>query len=197
MVADRQGEGAHERAATVERHRFTVAEYERMGALGLFGVKVRVELIAGEVIDLAAKGDAHVRSLMRAIRLFPPQLTDDLWLAVQDPVRLDTRTQPQPDLVVCRIIGDGPTGVPNVTNTLLVLEVADLSLQYDRATKAPLYSRAGIPEMWLIDLVNHRVERYSDPGPEGYRLIAVAHRSEARASTILPGLVIEVDWLLA
>ncbi len=168
-----------------------------MGALGLFGAEARVELIAGEVFDMAPKGAAHVRSLMWAIRLFTPQLTGGLWLAVQDPVRLDARTQPEPDLLVCRIAGDGPSGVPDAANTLLVLEVADSSLQYDRGTKGSLYSRAGIPEGWLADLVNRRVERYSDPGPAGYRLVAVAHPGEALASTVLPGLVIDVDLLLA
>lgn len=188
-VADRRAEDALERAAIIERHRFTVAEYERMGALGLFGAEARVELIAGEVFDMAPKGAAHVRSLMWAIRLFTPQLTGGLWLAVQDPVRLDARTQPEPDP------GDGPSGVPDAANTLLVLEVADSSLQYDRGTKGSLYSRAGIPEGWLADLVNRRVERYSDPGPAGYRLVAVAHLGEALASTVLPGLVIDVDLL--
>ena len=79
----------------------------------------------------------------------------------------------------------------------IVLYVPDRLLAYDRATKMPLYSRAGIPEAWLFDLVNKRVERHTDPGPAGYRLIAVAHRSESLASTLLPGLTVAVDVLLS
>lgn len=181
----------------VDRHRFTVAEYLRMSAIGVFGQEARVELIEGEIIDMAAKGDPHVRCLMRVIRLFTPHVTGDLWLAVQDPVRLDTRSQPDPDLLICRFPADAAPGVPDAANTLLVVEVADSSLQHDRGTKVPLYGRAGIPEMWLIDLVNGRLERYSEPGAAGYRLIAVAHRGESLRSTIMPDLVVEVDTLLA
>lgn len=184
-------------ASSVGRHRFSVAEYLRMSSIGLFGQEARVELIEGEVIDMAAKGDPHVRCLMRAIRLFTPHITGDLWLAVQDPVRLDTRSQPEPDLLICRFSAADVPGVPEATNTLLVVEVADSSLQHDRGTKVSLYGRAGIPEMWLVDLVNGRLERYSELGSVGYRLIAVAHRGESLRSTILPDLVIEVDVLLA
>jgi Uma2 family endonuclease len=197
MAAERQTGDSGSSAATIERHRFTIAEFEQMATFGLFGPEARVELIAGEVVDMAAKGDAHVRALMRSIRLITPHVTGDLWLAVQDPVRIDARTQPEPDLLVCRLTEDGPTGVPGVANTLLVLEVADSSLPYDRGTKVPLYGRAGIPETWLIDLVNGVVERYSEPGPAGYRLIAVARHGESLISTVLPGLTIEVDLLLA
>ena len=181
----------------VGRHRFTVTEYLRMGAIGLFGQEARVELIEGEVIDMAAKGDRHVRCLMRAIRLFTPHSSGDLWLAVHDPVRLDDRSQPEPDLLICRVADPAGPGVPDAANTLIVVEVADSSLQHDRATKVPLYGRAGIPEMWLVDLINRRVERYSEPASTGYRLIAVAHRGETLASTVLPDLIVEVDVLLS
>ncbi|HEY8602647.1 MAG TPA: Uma2 family endonuclease [Thermomicrobiales bacterium] len=185
------------RESPVGRHRFTVTEYLLMSAIGLFGQEARVELIEGEVIDLAAKGEPHVRCLMRAIRLFTPHVTGDLWLAVQDPVRLDPRSQPEPDLLICRVADPAGPSIPDAANTLVVAEVADSSLQYDRATKVPLYGRAGIPEMWVVDLVNGRVERYREPSPAGYRLIVVAHRGESLHSTVLPELVLDADWLLA
>lgn len=183
--------------AVPRRRLFSIDEYERMGEVGLLGEDDRVELIEGEIVEMAAKGDAHVRCLMRCIRLFGQHTGDDPWVAVQDPVRLGPRLKPEPDLLVCRIDAGAAAAVPDARNTLVVVEVVDSSLSYDRTTKMPLYSKAGIPEGWLFDLVNKRVERHTEPGPAGYRLIAVAHRGEALASTILPGLTVVVDTLLA
>jgi len=184
--------------ATIPRRRlFTVGEYERLGEIGILTEDDRVELIEGEIIEMAAKGDADVRCLMKCIRLFSQHTGGDLWLAVQDPVRLGGRLKPAPDLLVCRIADATTPVVPDASNTLVVVEVADSSLAYDRATKMPLYSRAGIPEAWLFDLVNKRVERHTDPALAGYRLIAVAHRGESLASTLLPGLTVVVDALLS
>ncbi len=187
------GEGA---VVTAQAHRFTIEDYARMAEIGLFGAEARVELIAGEIVDMAAKGDAHVRCLMRALRLFTPYVADDLWLAVQDPVRLGRYSQPEPDLLVCRVGLDAAPGIPDAARTLLVVEVADSSLAHDRGTKLPLYGRAGIPEAWLLDLVNRRIERYTEPGEAGYRLIAVANGGESLPSTVLPGLILDTDALL-
>jgi len=181
---------------TAEPHRFTIDEYARMAESGIFGAEARVELIAGEIVDMAAKGDAHVRCLMRCLRLFTPYVADDHWLAVQDPVRLGRYSQPEPDLLVCRVGADAAPGIPDAVNTLLVVEVADSSLAHDRAMKVPLYGRAGIPEAWLLDLVNRRIERYTEPSASGYRLIAVANGGESLASTALPGVVLATDALL-
>jgi len=181
---------------TAEPHRFTIDDYARMAEIGIFGTEARVELIAGEIVDMAAKGDAHVRCLMRCLRAFTPYVTDDLWLAVQDPVRLGRYSQPEPDLLVCRVTAGAAPGIPDAADTLLVVEVADSSLAHDRGTKFPLYGRAGIAEAWLLDLVNRRIERHTEPGEGGYRLIAVAHGGETLPSTILPGLVLATDTLL-
>jgi Uma2 family endonuclease len=184
-------------AVTPQRRLFTIDEYERMGEIGILGEDDRVELIEGEIVEMAAKGDAHVRCLMRCVRHFGQQTGGDLWLAVQDPVRLGPRLKPEPDLLVCRTSAGAIMVVPEARNTLLVVEVADSSLHYDRTTKLPLYSKARIPEAWLFDLVNKQIERHTEPGPAGYRLIAVAHRGESLASTVLPGLTVEADALLA
>ena len=181
---------------TAEPHRFTIDEYVQMAERGIFGAEARVELIAGEIVDMAAKGDAHVRCLMRALRLFTPHVTDDLWLAVQDPVRLGRYSQPEPDLLVCRVREDAAPGIPDAADTLLVVEVADSSLAHDRVTKLPLYGRAGILEAWLLDLVNRRIERHTEPSASGYRLIAVANGGESLPSTVLPGLILATDALL-
>jgi len=148
---------------TAGPRRFTIDEYARTAEIGIFGAEARVELVAGAIVDLAAKGDAHVRRLMRCLRAFTPHVTDDPWLAVQDPVRLGRYSQPEPDLLVCRV---GPGTAP------------------------------GIPDAWLLDLVDRRIERYTEPSAAGYRLIAVANGGESLPSTILPGLILATDALL-
>lgn len=115
---------------------------------------------------------------------------------MQDPVRLGSASKPEPDLLGCRLPQGAPPEVPDGGDTLLVVEVADSSLWHARETKLPLYRRAGIPEPWLGDLVNGRIERHTEPGPAGYRLIAVAHPAESPPSMVLPGFAIAAADLL-
>jgi Uma2 family endonuclease len=185
-----------EEDTAARRHRFTVEEYDRMGEAGIFGEDDHVELIEGDIYDPAAKTGADILCRARCLRLFTPHVGDDLWLVVQDPVRLGAGSKPEPDMLVCRLAADDNIGVPTAENTLIVVEVADSSLRYDRNVKLPLYARSGIPEAWLIDLANGRVERHTGPGQSGYRQIAVAHRGESLPSTILPDLTIAADAVL-
>lgn len=178
------------------RHRFTVEDMDRMIAAGVLGEEDHVELIGGEIVKMAAKGEPHQMCLMRSIRYLTPLVTGELWLSVQDPIVLAAEERPEPDLLVCRVEGDGGSIIPTLENTLFVVEIAYSSLSIDRNTKFPRYGQAGIPEAWLFDLVNTRIERHTEPGPGGYRLIAIAQRGESLPSTVVPGVVFMVDDLL-
>ena len=175
------------------RRLFTVEEFERMGEVGILHEDDHIELIEGEIIEMAAKGDPHILCIVRSIRLFNQQLAEDLWLAVQDPIRLGRRSKPEPDLLVYRMPAGTSQVAPNAENTLLVVEVADSSLRYDRDTKFPLDARAGIPEAWLFDLANARIERHNGPRADGYAQIVVAGRGETVESLVVPGLKIPVN----
>lgn len=183
-------------ASELVRHRFTVGDLDRMIAAGILGEDDHVELIGGEIIEMAAKGEPHQICLMRSVRYLAPLVTGDLWLSVQDPIVLAEDERPEPDLLVCRSDGDGDSILPTVGNTLLVVEVAHSSLNIDRNAKFPRYGQAGIPEAWLFDLVNKRIERHTEPGPGGYGLIAVAQRGESLPSTMVPGVEFMADDLL-
>lgn len=173
--------------------RFTVAEYERMGEAGILSEDDRVELIAGEIIEMSPMGDPHVRAVNRAGRRLYQAAGDDLTVSIQNPIRLGERDEPQPDLAVVRGAG---RGIADAADVLLVIEVADTSREYDRGTKLPRYAAAGIPESWLFDIAAEIIERHTDPRDGIYRRIAPARRGESLESTVLPGLTIVVDEIL-
>jgi Uma2 family endonuclease len=118
-------------------------------------------------------------------------------VTVQNPVTLDRRSQPQPDLAIVRrrpeFFGQA---TPTFADTLLIIEVADSSVEYDREIKIPLYARAGIPEVWLCDLPGDRVEIYRDPHPGGYAGVRTATRGDTVEALHLPGVRLTVESVL-
>jgi Uma2 family endonuclease len=119
----------------------------------------------------------------------------ELEISVQNPLRIGERAEFLPDIAVLRAAPDSNT-VPTADEALLVIEVADSSRNYDRTTKMPRYAAAGIPEAFLVDLVEDRIIRYADPRSDGYRQITLAGRGEQLSSAILPGLNLDVDTIL-
>jgi Uma2 family endonuclease len=116
-------------------------------------------------------------------------------VSVQNPVRLGEGYEPQPDLVLLRD-REGRTGTPRPEDVLLLIEVSDTTLRYDREAKLPLYARSGIPEDWIVDLSGGAVERHNVPSEGGYRRIEKARRKETLGSERLPGFVLQVDAVL-
>ncbi len=114
---------------------------------------------------------------------------------MQNPIRLAGGSEPQPDLALVKRRRYRQTH-PTAADVLLVIEVADTSLAYDRTVKLPLYAEAGVAEAWLIDLVNDTIERHTDPRGGRYRQVAIAGRGESLASTVLPAVAIAVDAVL-
>ncbi|MGH7388917.1 MAG: Uma2 family endonuclease [Candidatus Rokuibacteriota bacterium] len=159
---------AVEVAAT--RRRFTRAEYYRMAEVGILGEDDRVELIGGEIVEMSPIGRRHRAFVGNLTQLLAVPLAGRAIVWVQNPIVLTDDTEPQPDLAVLR-----HRLVPYkdreawAEDTLLLIEVADSSLAYDRSTKLRLYAEAGIPEYWVVDCTAEAVEVYRTPGPEGYR----------------------------
>lgn len=178
-------------ATPLPRYRFTVAEYDRMGEAGILGEDDRVELLAGEIIEMSPTGPLHVYSVAMVNDLLTAQIGRGFLISVQSPVRLDDASEPRPDLAVLRR-RDYRAALPGPADVLLVIEVADSSRDYDRASKLPRYAAAGIPESWLADLVAGVVERHSEPRDGLYRQIALGRPGDTLASTVLPGLAIPV-----
>jgi Uma2 family endonuclease len=178
-----------------DRRRFTVEEYHRMGEAGVLGENERLELIEGEIVEMAPIGDRHVESVMQLTRLLAPLLGEQVLIGIQNPLRLGESGEPQPDLVVLKDRG-GRKGVPGPEDVLLLIEVSDTTVAYDREVKLPLYARAGIAESWLVDLPGEAIERHNDPSGNGYRRTERVGRGRSLASEVLPNLVLPADTVL-
>ncbi len=181
--------------AQIARRRFTADEYHRMAEAGILTEDDRVELIAGEIVEMAAIGVRHADCLTALTDLLRELLGQEVSLRVQNPIHLAEGSEPQPDLALVKRRRYRQTH-PTAADVLLVIEVADTSLAYDRTVKLPLYAEAGIAEAWLIDLVNDTIERHTDPRGGRYRQVAIAGRGESLASTVLPAVAIAVDAVL-
>ena len=190
VVAEREGRATEtaterERVAHVRPYRFAVDEFARMGEAGIFTADDRVELIDGTVLEMTPIGPPHAGIVGRLTELFVTRLAGRAYVSVQNPIRLDRHTEPQPDLVVARRRRSGYTDRhPGADDVFLVVEVADSSLRHDREQKAPRYGRAGIPETWLVDLAAGTVTVYSDPGPDGYARAQVRRRGDGLRSDL-------------
>ena len=166
------------RVAEVQRYRFTVDEFARMGEAGIFAEDDRVELIDGEILEMTPIGPPHAWFVDRLNELIVTRLAGRAHVRIQNPVRLGRHTEPQPDLVVARRSDAYADRHPEPGDILLVIEVADSSLRYDRLEKVPRYGKAGIPEAWLVDVEARTVTVYTGSGPDGYARQQVRRRGD-------------------
>lgn len=181
----------------IQRRWFNVDEYYRMIDAGILSEDDRVELIEGEVIKMSPIGKFHAACVKRLNELFVLLVGRTATVSVQDPIRLNDFSEPQPDIALLKRRGDFySSGHPMPEDVLLVVEVADTSAQYDRMIKMPLYARAGIPEVWLIDVARDLIEVYSQPANGRYQSFREARRGETLNLSSLPNLVISVNDIL-
>lgn len=176
------------------RRLFTAAEFTRMGEVGILDEDDRVELIAGEILEMAPITIQHAQCVNRLNRILARALPDDFQVSPQNPIQLSDISEPSPDVAVLHDRDYGAT--PTAPDILFVIEVSDTTQDYDRGTKMPLYAAAGVAEVWLIDLVSERIERYTDPQDGRYRVVRFASRGESLASTTIPALVIDANAIL-
>ena len=181
----------------IEKRRFSADEYQLMGQVGIFSGDDRVELIDGEVVEMRPIGPVHAAAVTRATHALVRAAGAHACIRVQTPVRLDDRSEPQPDLVIARFREDFYRNAhPQPADILLVIEIADASLRYDRQIKAPLYARHGIIEYWLVDLASREITCHAIPKEGSYRESTVHGPGEARAPRSLPDCRIAADDLL-
>jgi Uma2 family endonuclease len=177
--------------------RFTVDDYYRMAEVGILKPDDRVELIEGEIVRTSPIGSRHAATVERARRLFERRLGDHVSARSQNPVRLDRRSEPEPDLTLVRFRADFyAESHPAPRDVLLIIEVADTTLHYDRHVKASLYARAGIPECWIADLTDEAIEAHTEPSPDGYRVVRRFHRGERLSPQLLPKTEVAVEEIL-
>ena len=180
------------------RHLLTIHDFHRMGEAGILGDDDRIELIEGELIDMAPIGSHHAGTVIRLTSLFNRALAGRAILSPQNPVMLADRSEPQPDIAILRNRADYYTDShPASEDVLLIVEVADTTLSYDREIKIPLYARHGIPEAWLMDLSARSLEVHRRPTAQGFRELLRPEDSESVTLARLPDVSITVADLWA
>lgn len=185
-------------AVQLLRRSFTIEEYHRMGEAGILREDDRVELIDGEIVEMTPIGSRHAACVDRLTQRLIGQLRGRAIVRVQSPIRLDAHSEPQPDLALLRPQPDFYAHEhPGPADILLIVEVAETSGAYDREVKLPMYARASISEMWLVNLSEERIEIYRQPSSQGYRTVRILQRGDLLAPLAFPDVELTVEALLA
>ena len=182
---------------TPQTRKFTVAEYYKMAEVGILKPDERVQLIEGEIIVMAPVGPEHAWDVAVSVRVFSRLADDRFFVQIQNPVHLNDGSEPEPDVMLMRLRPEGyGKAHPTPADVLLVIEIADSTLAYDRNVKAHIYGRNGIPETWVKNLPEDCIERFTEPGPDGYAQHTIHRRGETLTPVSLPDLELAVDDLL-
>ena len=189
--------GANDNTPLLTRHRLSVADYYRMGEAGIFAPEARIELIDGEIIDMAPIGTRHGSAVKRLNAMLAAAVGSRAIVSVQDPLRLDNLSEPEPDLMLLKPRADFYAAAhPGGADVQLPIAVADTSARYDREIKLPLYARHGIPEVWIVDLDARLVRFYRAPVGEVYTDITATADPGATPVGAFPGVAIDLALVL-
>ncbi|MEG5065684.1 Uma2 family endonuclease [Microcoleus sp. B3-A4] len=174
----------------VTAKRFSIAEYHRLGELGFFAPDERVELIRGEIILKTTKSTFHSVCNSLLLGELYPLLRKRAMVRGQEPIILSDDSEPEPDVVIARNRSDNYLySHPQPAEILLVIEVSDSTLKYDRTTKLSLYAETGISNYWIFNLVDNQLEMHSEPyqkqnGSYSYQLQRVVLPNQ---TVVIPG----------
>lgn len=181
----------------ISKYYFSATEFERMGEAGVFTKDARLELIEGEIIEMSPIGSRHIACVNFLNRFLNRTVGDIAVVSVQNPIRLNDFSQPQPDIALLRLrddfYKDALTTPPDV---LLIIEVADTTLAYDRQVKVPLYAKAGIEEVWIVNLPDEQIEVYAGLANGTYQTNVSYRRGEEARSHIIANLSVGVAEVL-
>ena len=179
------------------RHRFTVDDYYRMAEAGILSWGDRVELIEGVIVDMTPIGVRHAQCVDRLNMLLSSTLSGKAIVRVQSRIHLDEHSEPQPDLTLLKLRDYScDTRHPGPDDVLLLVEVSDTTLTVDQKAKLPLYARASIPEVWIVNLQQDRVEVYAQPERGAYKMVQPAARGQSMPIPTIPTASLQVEDIL-
>ncbi len=185
-------------AVSMTKRRFTVDEYYTMARSGILREDDRVELIEGEITQMIPIGSRHMVCVNRTLDCFIAiQLEKRTIVSIQNPLRLDEFNEPEPDVALLQPRADFYENQhPGPADVLLIVEVSDTSLAYDRDVKVPLYARFGIPEFWIADVENKTVTVYRTPSPRGYEEMKTYRAGQTLSPLAFPELNMAVESIV-
>ena len=168
-----------------------------MAETGVLRPDARVELLNGEIIDMSPIGPFHGGLVNRLIRIFT-KISKGRWMvSAQNPLRLENHSEPEPDVMLLKPSPDDYTNRhPQPEDVFLLIEVSDTTLDYDREEKLPAYGRAGISEVWIVNLNDETIEIYREPHFTGYGSKIVRHTGDEVVPQAFPDAVVNVAELL-
>lgn len=176
--------------------RFTVDEYYKLIELGMLHDYERAEIIEGELIRKMPIGDKHASVVNKLSKLLIKNVADEILVSIQNPLRLSDYNEPEPDFVLADLTKYDGKRHPQPKETLVVIEVSDSTLKYDRDIKIPLFAEAEIPEVWIVNLPKNIIEVHTKPGNGVYQFVKFYNQNEVIKSETIPDLEIEVDKIL-
>jgi Uma2 family endonuclease len=176
---------------------WTIEEYHHIVEAGIFHPEERVELIAGQIIRMSAKGTAHTAAVRRTARVLRHLLENQAEVYTQDPIQLDDSSEPEPDIAVVRIDSlDYADHHPTPLEVYLIIEVADSSLRYDCEPKAKAYAQSGIADYWVLDVNERKLHVFREPTQEGYQSEVILSEEASLSPLQFPTLVIALQDML-
>lgn len=176
--------------------RFKVDEYYKLIDLGMLHDYEKAEIIDGELVRTMTVGDRHAQIVDRLNRILVKGLADEILVRIQNPLRLTDYSEPEPDVVLADLTKYDGSRHPRPAETLVVIEVSDSTLKYDRETKLSLYAEAEIQEVWIVNLPKDIIEIHTKPSVGVYQFVKIFKLGEVVKSDIIPDLEIEVDKIL-
>lgn len=183
--------------AQPDRKIFTVREYHKMIDAGVFIGNSNYELIEGEIVKKMVVGNYHISCVNRLNMFFAVKLAGKAIVSVQNPVILDDLSEPEPDVTIFRYREDFyASAKATAADVLLLIEVSDSTVNYDRTKKVRLYAEAGVAEVWLVNLPRQIIEVYGNPEKGKYKIVRKITKSESLAPAFAPELQIKVTDIL-
>ncbi len=168
-----------------------------MAESGILQPDERIELLEGQIIQMAAKGTAHSASVSRIEQVLRNRLGNRVLLRFQDPIRLNDYSEPEPDIAV---VQPSPNFYedhhPTPSEVFLLIEVSDTTLKFDRETKAPAYGCSGIAEYWVLDVVARKLHVYRSPSSSGYQSETILSEELTIAPLAFPECVIAIEEMV-
>jgi Uma2 family endonuclease len=180
---------------SVRAKRWTREEYDRLAAAGYFDPEARLQLIQGEIVEMPRQSPAHATTIQRATKALETAFSDGYAIRVQLPLALSQESEPEPDVAVVRGTIDDYADL-HPTTAVLIVEVADSTLGFDRTRKLAMYAQAGIPEYWILNLVDGVLEVYREPQGPAYQTTMRLGSDDTLSALAAPAALVRVADLL-
>lgn len=182
----------------LERHVFTVDRYHQMIDAGILTENDRVQLIQGDLITMISIGVRHAACVNKLTRKLSQHLGDHAIVSVQNPIQISEISEPEPDVALLVYRDDYYANrLPTAADVYLVIEVSDTTLGFDRAVKLPLYAEAGIPEAWLVNLIDNTIELYREPVDGNYTMRMRMAKDREVTAVSFPQVTFPVSELIS